>query len=203
MTPEPEPPPEGAGALTASRSSSGARADRPPSRRRTVATLLIVIEVLGIASAMHAVMHVRTEQGTIAWAVSLVAMPYLAVPAYWIFGSSRFEGYVTARRGDLRQVAGITDQALAATRAHVVPSDSTRVATQVAADLAGLPLIRGNEVELLVDGEATFASILDGIAGARDYVLVQFYIVRDDEIGRALQSLRDLIEISSRSGSRS
>jgi len=29
----------------------------------------------------------------VAWAVSLNAFPYLAVPAYWILGRSKFEGY--------------------------------------------------------------------------------------------------------------
>lgn len=37
-------------------------------------------------------------------------------------------------------------------------------------------------------GEATFASIFAGIDSARDYVLVQFYIVRDGELGRELKS---------------
>jgi cardiolipin synthase len=46
----------------------------------------------------------------------------------------------------------------------------------------------GNRFELLVDGEATFDSILAGIAAARRYVLVQFYIVRDDELGRRLKA---------------
>ena len=52
--------------------------------------------------------------------------------------------------------------------------------------LAAFPYLGGNQVELLVDGEATFAVFLDGIDRARDYVLVQFYIVRDDRIGREL-----------------
>lgn len=59
---------------------------RKPARRRIVAGLVIAFQLLGIVSAVHAVMNVRTEQGTIAWAVPLVAMPYVAVPAYWIFG---------------------------------------------------------------------------------------------------------------------
>jgi cardiolipin synthase len=42
-------------------------------------------------------------------------------------------------------------------------------------------------VELLVDGEATFDSILAGVERAREYVLVEFYIVRDDGLGRRLQ----------------
>ena len=53
--------------------------------------------------------------------------------------------------------------------------------------LAGLPFLRGNAVELLIDGEATFESILEGIEGAEDYVLFQFFIVQDDELGREVK----------------
>src|SRR5690606_5646313 len=34
------------------------------------------------------------------------------------------------------------------------------------------------------DGEDTFASIFDGIARAKDYILIQFYIIRDDNLGK-------------------
>jgi cardiolipin synthase len=46
------------------------------------ALLITLLELVGILSAAHAVMSVRTPQGTIAWAVSLIAAPFLAVPAY-------------------------------------------------------------------------------------------------------------------------
>jgi cardiolipin synthase len=54
--------------------------------------------------------------------------------------------------------------------------------------MARVPLTSGNNVTLLVDGDATFTSIFDGIDAAEEYVLVQFYIVRDDELGRQLKS---------------
>lgn len=43
-------------------------------------------------------------------------------------------------------------------------------------------------MDLLIDGEATFASIIEGIDAATDYVLFQFFIVKDDEIGRVIQA---------------
>jgi cardiolipin synthase len=61
-------------------------------------------------------------------------------------------------------------------------------AGRAAEGLAGIPYLNGNEVELLIDGDATFESILDGIDQAQDYVLFQFYIVHDDEIGREVKS---------------
>ena len=54
--------------------------------------------------------------------------------------------------------------------------------------MADIPVLRGNAVELLVDGAATFESILQGIDRARDYVLFQFFIVKDDELGREVQA---------------
>jgi cardiolipin synthase len=53
--------------------------------------------------------------------------------------------------------------------------------------LSGMSLTRGNRAELLVDGEATFDSILRGIAEASEYVLFQFYMIHDDELGRRVQ----------------
>ena len=61
---------------------------------------VVVFHVLGFLSSIHAIMSTRTEQGAVAWAVALNTFPYVAVPAYWVLGRSRFQGYVTARRAD-------------------------------------------------------------------------------------------------------
>jgi cardiolipin synthase len=44
----------------------------------------------------------------------------------------------------------------------------------------------GNDVELLVDGQDTFDSIFEGIQRAERYILVQFYILRGDGLGKQL-----------------
>jgi len=153
-----------------------------------IALVVVAFQVLGILSAVHAIMTTRTEQGTIAWAVSLITFPYVAVPAYWVLGRSRFHGYVNARRGNLQEVAGVTKEAVAAVAPFRTPEGEIAPAGRAAAALAGIPFLRGNAVDLLVDGDATFQSILQGIDSAREYVLVEYYIVHDDEIGRDLKS---------------
>lgn len=152
--------------------------------------IAVAFHVVGFISSIHAVMGTRTPQGAIAWAVSLNTFPYLTVPAYWILGRSRFRGYVTARRADDNDLTGSLPQ----TRENVAPyrlSESEMrdaPAGRAAGRLAGIPYLRGNAVELLMDGEATFNSILDGIDRAQDYVLFQFYIVHDDELGRDVKT---------------
>jgi len=156
-------------------------------KAKMVVILLVVFEILGILTAVHAVMNVRTPQGTIAWTISLVTVPVAAVPAYWIFGRNKFNGYVLARQAELAAVNHIIRQAnLNIVSADVV--DDWRSSNITGAEhLARVPITGGNNVSLLVDGEATFASILKGIDAAQKYILVQFYIVRDDKIGRELQ----------------
>jgi len=53
--------------------------------------------------------------------------------------------------------------------------------------LADFPALNGNETELLIDGEQTFDSILQGIDSAEKYILFQFYIIRDDELGTTIK----------------
>jgi cardiolipin synthase len=50
-----------------------------------------------------------------------------------------------------------------------------------------LPATRGNQIDLLVDGDATFDAIFAAIDSARDYLLVQFFIVHDDTLGMKFQ----------------
>jgi cardiolipin synthase len=153
-----------------------------------VVTAVIMFHTLGLLSSIHAVMTTRTEQGAIAWAISLTTVPYLAVPAYWVLGRSRFHGYVTARRGEMAKIAAFTSGAGAAIREYALPSEIVTPAARAAERLAGIPFVRANSVDLLVDGNATFASILEGMGAAEDYILFQFFIVHDDEIGREVQS---------------
>ncbi len=156
-------------------------------RNRLYAAILFVAHVAGFLTSVKAVMEVRTSQGAIAWAISLNTIPLVSVPAYWVFGRSKFSGYVVARRSSMEEARKLREEFMAALTERdlvAVPEDQRPT---FAEKLAGLPFTRGNDVELLVDGDATFASINEGIERATDYVLVQFYILRDDETGRALK----------------
>jgi cardiolipin synthase len=182
-----KPTPEAAAAAPA---GEGADPAVKKKRRRRIMIVLavVVFHVLGFLSSIHAIMSTRTEQGAVAWAVALNTFPYVAVPAYWVLGRSRFQGYVTARRGEMAEIAGLSDDARAAVRGFMLPPEEVSQAVRAAETLAGIPSLRGNAVELLIDGDATFASILEGIDRAQDSILFQFFIVHDDEIGRDVKT---------------
>ena len=125
-----------------------------------IVALVVVFEILGILSAVHAVMSVRTPQGSIAWGVSLVTFPFVAVPAYWVFGRDKFQGYVLARQSEIESLANEMRHAsenLEEFRFETGGGLSTN-AIRAAERLARTPLTNGNAAELPIDGQATFDS---------------------------------------------
>ena len=50
--------------------------------------------------------------------------------------------------------------------------------------IIGSPLTVGNEVVLLQDGPATYAAMLTAIAGAKDHINMETYILDDDAVGQ-------------------
>lgn len=155
-----------------------------------IAAIVLTFHIVGVIAALHAVMTVRTAPGAIAWAGSLVMMPYFALIPYLIFGRSRFAGYVNARRFNndrLREIRhGMTGNERAALSASVVQAPA-QACMRALPRLTGIPCLANNHVRLLVNGDATFDAIFAAIDTAREQLLVQFFIVHDDELGRALQ----------------
>jgi cardiolipin synthase len=149
--------------------------------------LVIVFYELGIGSAIDAVMTARTSQGAIAWAVALVSFPFVSVPAYWVFGRSKFEGFVDAYHANKAEIDLLVDEINNNIQRDVLHPGERVPAYNAIQKLSGHSFVGYNDVELLINGEKTFESILEGIANASNYVLVQFYMVHDDGLGRRLQ----------------
>ncbi len=148
--------------------------------------LVTALHGLGILSAVDALMSARSPQGAIAWAFALTTVPYVALPAYWVFGRRRFHGYVVARRLGYEKLDRIVDRVASELTPYRADLSVPLGRFQALENLVKLPFTRGNDVRLLIDGDAIHAAMLEAIAAARESVLVQFYIVRHDETGREL-----------------
>jgi len=152
-----------------------------------IAFVISFFYVAGIVLAVHAVMHVRTAQGAIAWSVSLVSFPFVAVPAYLVFGRSKFEGFAEAYESRSDDIDRIYEQFYRNLEPWSVSVGDRPSVYRAVRRFSGMELTSGNHAELLIDGDATFASILEGIGEAREYVLFQFYMIHDDDLGRRVQ----------------
>jgi cardiolipin synthase len=153
-----------------------------------LAAIVTLFYIGGILAAIDAVMTARTAQGSVAWAVSLVSIPFVALPAYLVFGRSRFEGMATAydeSKDEINQVYAEFNQNL---QPWSVAADDKPSVYKSIQQLTHMDLTHSNSAQLLINGDATFGSILDGVAKAQDYVLFQFYMFHDDELGRQVQA---------------
>ena len=158
---------------------------------------LVLFHLTGLACAVIAIMQTRTPQGAIAWSVSLITFPYVAVPLYLVFGRTKFQGYLTAREQLAERVVATSTRLGAALEPFVVRPAEHIPAHAALTRIAQQPFTDHNAVSLLIDGDAAFASIFEGIAQARTHVLAQFYIVRDDGLGRRF---RDALIAKAREG---
>ncbi len=149
--------------------------------------VIILLHIFGALASVHAIMETRTAQGAIAWAISLNTFPCVALPVYLIFGRTKFNGYVKKRRDRIDETSPGVRRLIEQIQQKQLTAKDLGSAGRIVERLAKLPATVGNEAILLRDGHQIFASIFDGIEKAREYILVQFYTVRDDTQGRALQ----------------
>jgi cardiolipin synthase len=157
-------------------------------KARMIAFLVTAFYVAGILSAIHAALTVRTAQGAVAWTVSLVSFPFVAVPAYLVLGRNKFEGMAEAFNERQDEIDEFLDAFNDKLDHWVIPPEDAPSWHEAVRRLSGFELTRNNRVDLLINGEATFDSILAGVAEAQDYVLFQFYMFHDDGLGRQVKA---------------
>ncbi|WP_244487015.1 cardiolipin synthase [Devosia sp. Leaf420] len=145
-----------------------------------LAAIMGAIYLLAFICAVREILNSRTSQGSIAWLLSLALLPFPTAFLYMIFGWKFFDDYATDRIKN-----GRADRPLRAKDLALIDRE-TDAKWPVQVQVSELPFLRGNDVELLIDGKATFDSIFAGIDAAEHYLLVQFYIIRDDKLGQQL-----------------
>lgn len=148
---------------------------------------MVLLYAVGIFHVFHALMNVRTSQGTIAWVLSLLTMPFLALPLYWLVGRTRFQKTVGGRRGADERLRKLGEEMYRHLRKYEVDLPDDDAFERAARFLGGLPFTRGNSFELLIDGRQAFPRIFEVIAAAKNYLCVNFFIVKNDRVGTRFQ----------------
>ena len=179
-------------------------------RRRPLKGLfLVVAHTLGFVFSIQAVMQTRTEQGAVAWAFALNTVPVAAVPAWFVFGNNKVVAYQSAKRVGLEEVRPLAEKLIKTLdratanpeevgpgETEAPPGNQSEILKRLET-IGSLPLMEGNSARLLVDGESTYEALFEAISGAEHYILMQFYIFREDEIGKRM---RDSLIAKAREG---
>lgn len=161
-----------------------------------IALLLALVYTLALYVVFRILLSYRTTQGAIAWIIALMTFPYIALILYALFGRNRFSGYVRARRTGDKEVAHLVDALQGSLSQFQSGAPQASPELRVLTSLVRLPFTTGNHCRLLQNGQETFDALFEALEAAQSYVLLEFYIVRNDRIGRRIQEalLRKLHE---------
>ena len=154
------------------------------SEKAIVGTLILLgWEILAIGTIVNIVMKSRSAASAWGWSMAVLALPFITVPLYWIFGRYQFKGYLERLREarDKHEEAYRDHVAMMTPHYALLEGDEARYGG-VLEKITERRFTRGNEVCLLIDGDQTFGSIFAAIEAAQSYVLVQFFIVHDDDL---------------------
>jgi cardiolipin synthase len=134
------------------------------------------------------VLQKRAPVATLSWLLGLAALPVVGFLVYYVFGPQRI------KRQRLRRARNRV--ALPAGDERAGTGDNPELA-RLAQATTGLPATTAQSVRLLVDGAATYAALLEAIAGARRHVHLEYYIFAADRTGTAV---RDALVERARAG---
>lgn len=152
--------------------------------------VLGLVPVLALAGAGHALLYKRDPRSAFAWIALCVVFPLAGPLLYFLFGINRvrtraqrlsgrfpFRLAVEYERGDFGRVDPVVPA--------VSLPDRWQPLARVSEGVGSRPLLEGNALEPLHNGEAAFPSMLQAIRGARHRVWLATYIFETNAAGRA------------------
>jgi cardiolipin synthase len=151
-----------------------------------LATLTLVVSV--IASG-HALLFKKDSRSAVLWVGLIWLTPLVGALLYFILGINRIRRRaVLLRRGWKRWQSETKGSSLPVEvlQSELPASTENLVALAHVVDkVVECPLLPGNRIEPLVDGDSAYPAMLDAIAGAQKSVTLCTYIFDRDDAGRA------------------
>jgi cardiolipin synthase A/B len=141
--------------------------------------------VLALFAASHAMINKRDPRSAALWVLISATFPMVGPWLYWALGINRVERKAIRKLGRRGRPFDAYDSAIVSAPAsyHELVAHLHPLRT-VADRVARLPLLEGNTVEPLHNGEQTYPRMLAAIAGARNSITMASYIFDYDDVGK-------------------
>jgi cardiolipin synthase len=163
-------------------------------------TWVLLYGALIVSTGLHALLNTRDPRAAWGWIAVCFLFPVAGAILYLLLGVNRVQtrgqrlGIKTSRAlGSVGDDAGLS-RCIAT--AGELP-EALRPLAHTASGLTGLPLLSGNRLEPLHNGEQAYPQMLEAIEGARDSIALATYIFDTDTVGR---QFIDALERAARRG---
>ncbi|UCG37945.1 MAG: cardiolipin synthase, partial [bacterium] len=155
---------------------------------RSILFLLVALAWLAVTSAAagHVLLRKRDPRGSALWLVLIVLLPVAGPAFYWILGVNRLyrEKVVQARREAARG-SGMHRSRSSAGAGRVQPPAMSAM-NRISERITGEPLVEGNLIDPLYEGNQAFPAMLTAIGAAQRSVNLTTYILDRDAVGRRI-----------------
>jgi cardiolipin synthase len=153
----------------------------PSDWRLWFAALVFTVDV---AASLHAILRKRDVRSAIAWTGLIWLVPGFGAMLYAALGVNRVRRRALHLHRDRRRIASSTAEHIAPAASASPGHPNLRGLAHLAERLSGRPLLAGNSVAPLVNGDAAYPAMLEAIDGAAHAIALSTYIFADDESGR-------------------
>ncbi|HEV3029502.1 MAG TPA: phospholipase D-like domain-containing protein, partial [Planctomycetota bacterium] len=144
--------------------------------------------LLSMVTSAHAILHKRDPRAAVSWTGLIWLVPFAGAFLYGIFGVNRIArraGKLRQRRKPIERFAASMVCREAELRSMLTPEfEHLGSVAKVAEKLTGRPLLGGNQVSMLVNGEQAYPAMLRAIQESKKSVVLLAYIFEDDPTGR-------------------
>jgi cardiolipin synthase A/B len=142
-----------------------------------------------VLAAGHAVLYKRDSRAAIAWVGFILFVPVIGAVSYFIFGLNRIRRKAALLRRDLERYRAqaaqpeCTPEELQSHLPH--HGGHLKMLARAVGGVVKQPLLMGNRIDPLVNGDEAYPAMLEAIQQARQSVSFETYIFDRDEVGMA------------------
>ncbi|WP_223700676.1 cardiolipin synthase [Sutcliffiella deserti] len=152
-------------------------------------SLLFTLSVVFIALLIS--LENRHPTRTLTWLVVLGSFPVLGFFFYLLFGRNIRKRRLFQRKAllDKEAVKEIEGERIYLPEDMALLGDNKQGIFRLSQNIGKSPISFQTETEVLTNGDSTFTKILQEINKAEHHIHLEYYIVRDDEIGNQIKDL--------------
>jgi cardiolipin synthase len=150
------------------------------------AALTLFISLVGSG---HALLYKRDSRAAVLWVGFIWLVPLVGALLYFLLGINRIRRRAAELRGTMKRFQAEPSASPGpATTIHESLPDEARhfgALARLVEKVVSRPLVPGNRIEPLINGDAAYPAMLEAIASARQTVTLGTYIFDNDAVGRA------------------
>jgi cardiolipin synthase A/B len=149
--------------------------------------------VLMCGTIIWILMTKKDSTSAVAWCLLVFLVPFAGAILFILFGYQHVYRPLKRKREHKREFriahAGAPERATPGLSGSEEGDDSWNGMARLAQRFGAFPPTDGNRLDLYYEGCSTLDAILEAIAGARDHVHLEYFIVQPDATGRRLLDL--------------